>query len=66
MTVKEALDLAYQAGTPIAFIAKNIGRDPSTLNKWLRGTSRGLSLTTEEDVAKEIKRLKQIWDKIDI
>ena len=52
-------------GHPMAAIAKNIGKDPSTLNKWLKGT-RNVSPEVEEAVKKEILRLKSEWMKIDV
>lgn len=50
-------------GHPMAAIAKNIGKDPSTLNKWLKGT-RKVSPEVEEAVKKEIVRLKNEWMKV--
>lgn len=50
-------------GHPMAAIAKNIGKDPSTLNKWLKGT-RKVSPEVEEAVKKEILRLKNEWELI--
>lgn len=63
---QEALQKAYEAGTPIAFIAKNIGKDPSTLNKWLRGSSKYLRKETEEDLIDELRRIKELWNNIEI
>ena len=66
LTPKEALQAVADAGTPIALIAKNINKDPSTLHKWLRGTSKYLSKEAEEDMIEEIRRIKQLWERIDI
>ena len=40
MTVREALATANDIGYPIAALAKRIGKDPSTIQKWVRGRSR--------------------------
>lgn len=66
MKTKEALQAAYNAGTPIAFIAKGIGKDPSTINKWLRGTSKYLASETEEDLKNKIREIKSLWEQINI
>ena len=65
MTTKEAMDYVVEAGTPVAFIAKNIGRDPTTISKWWHGKTR-LSAETEQDLRQEILRLKALWDKINL
>ena len=65
MTIKEALGYAVEAGTPIAFIAKNIGKDPTTINKWYHNKNN-LSPQTEEQVKQELLRLKAFWDKVDL
>lgn len=65
MTVKEALLRANEIGFPMAALAKRIGKDPSTINKWTRGLSR-LSAQTEEDVKQEILKAKQQWAEIEI
>lgn len=66
MNTKEALISARDAGTPIAWIAKNIGKDPSTIHKWMRGTSKYLKAETEEDLINELRRIKAIWTSIEI
>lgn len=66
METKDALRAAHDAGTPIAFIAKGIGKDPSTINKWLRGTSKYLATETEEDLKNKIREIKSLWEEIDI
>lgn len=65
MTIFEALKFAVEAGTPAAFIAKKIGKDPSTVQKWLRGKSN-VSEETQEDIKQQLKKIKAIWDKINI
>lgn len=66
MNLKQALMAAHDAGTTFAYIAKNIGKDPSTINKWLKGTSKFLSLDTEQDIIYELRRIKKCWENIDI
>ena len=65
MTILEALIKVKDLGYPIALIAKNLNRDPSTLQKWTTGKSN-LSLDLQQEVAKEIRRLKNEWLKIEI
>lgn len=43
MDTREILLKISEAGTPIAFLAKNINKDPSTISKWMRGSSKYLS-----------------------
>lgn len=66
MDAREILNKVSASGFPIATIAKRIGKDPSTLQKWARGTSPYLSEKTQQDLLNEIKRIKQIWNEIDI
>lgn len=66
MDTRTALLQAQEAGTAISFIAKNIGKDPSTVHKWMRGTNKYLSEATEKDVINELRRIKQLWEKIDV
>lgn len=66
METKDALQAAHDAGTPISFIAKGIGKDPSTISKWLRGTSKYLATETEDDLRKKLHEIKCLWEKIDI
>ena len=56
--LKEALQKASEAGTSIAFIAKNVGRDTSTVHN--------LSQETEESLLAELRRLRDIWNSMDI
>ena len=60
MNIRDELQKASDLGTSIASIAKRIGKDPSTLNKWLHGT-RNVSKEVENDVANELKRIKDGW-----
>jgi len=48
-----------------AFLAKSIGRDPSTLNKWLKGT-RNVSEEFKVDLANKLRELREIWMELDI
>lgn len=66
METKEALQIAREAGTSISFIAKGIGKDPSTISKWLRGTSKYLSVDTENLLKNKIREIKALWQKIEI
>ena len=63
MDVKNELQKAIDTGLPIAVIAKRIGRDPSTLNKWLHNT-RGVSKETQQLVKEELQRIKNLWNDI--
>lgn len=66
METRNALRAANESGIPIAVIAKRINKDPSTIQKWLRGTSKYLSAETENEIILELKRIKEIWKNIDI
>lgn len=66
METRDALLAANESGIPIAVIAKRIKKDPSTIQKWLRGTSKYLSKDTENDLIIELKKIKKIWENIDI
>ena len=65
MTLKECLQAAVDAGMPVAFLAKRIGRDSSTLYKWLNST-RDPSEQVQQEVREELLRLKEEWNKIEI
>jgi len=66
METKEALQIVRDVGTSIAFIAKSIGKDPSTINKWVHGSSKYLSVETEEKLKEKIREIKTVWEKINI
>lgn len=66
METRDALLAAKESGIPIALIAKRIDKDPSTIQKWLRGTSKYLSKDTEEAIILELRKIKKIWENIDI
>lgn len=65
MDMLEVIQKVHELGYPIATIAKKINRDPSTLNKWIKGT-RNVSEDVEEAVREEIHRLKEEWLNIDV
>ena len=66
MELREALAYISEAGYPIAAIAKRIGKDPSTITKWMRGTSPYLSAKTQQDIWHEIARIRECFVKIKI
>ena len=66
METRDALRAANESGIPIAVIAKRINKDPSTIQKWLRGTSKYLSVETENEIILELRKIKKIWENIDI
>ena len=63
MDIREELRKASEAGLPIAAVAKEIGIDPSMLQKWVKG-SRNLKEDKQQWVAKELLRRKALWDNI--
>lgn len=65
MTLKESLAAIIETGYPAATIAKNIGRDPATLYRWLK-QERNISEQVQNEIREELLRLKAEWDKIEI
>lgn len=63
MDIRKELIKAVELGYPLAAIAKHIGKDPSTLHKWYKGT-RNVSPEVERLVEKELLRLKGLWNEI--
>ena len=63
MNIKEELQKAINTGLPISVIAKKIGKDPSTLNKWLHGT-RNVSNEIEIAVYNILLEIKEQWKDI--
>jgi transcriptional regulator with XRE-family HTH domain len=63
MDIREELRKASEAGLPIAAVAKEVGIDPSMLQKWVKGT-RNLKEDKQQWVAKELLRRKALWDNI--
>lgn len=65
MTLQEKCEKIFSTGITISTFAKNTKRDPSTIYKWLEG-SRKISPKVEADIIKEIKRIKDIIEEIEI
>lgn len=63
MNIKNELQKAINTGLPLSIIAKKIGKDPSTLNKWLHGT-RNVSPEIEELVYQVLLSIKDEWKNI--
>lgn len=63
MNIKEELQKAINTGLPISVVAKKIGKDPSTLNKWLHGT-RNVSNEIEVAVYNILLEIKEQWKNI--
>lgn len=66
MTILEALIKVKELGYPMSNIAKAIGKDPSTLQKWTTGKNMNVSAELQKNVAAELHRLREEWLKIDI
>lgn len=63
MDIRFEFQKAVDAGLPISYVAKKIGKDPSTLNKWLHGT-RNVSTEIEEAVERILLEIKEKWRNI--
>lgn len=63
MDIRFEFQKAVDAGLPISYVAKKIGKDPSTLNKWLHGT-RNVSNEIEEAVEQVLLEIKEKWRNI--
>ena len=63
MDIREECLKAIALGIPKAAFAKMIGRDSSTIYKWLDGT-RKLSPIVEQEVAAKLLDLKEQWQHI--
>ena len=59
MDTKSILQIFYDLGIPIAKIAKRIGKDPSTIQKWLRGTSGYLKKETEDELRQTLLEIQE-------
>ena len=66
MTILEALIKVKELGYPMSNIAKAIGKDPSTLQKWTTGKNTNVSAELQESIRVELHRLKEEWLNIDI
>lgn len=65
LDVRQECLKVQKLGYPIAAIAKRIGCDPSTLNKWLKGTLV-ISSVLQEKVYKDLHKMKEEWMEIDV
>lgn len=63
MDIREEFQKAINTGLPISVVAKKIGKDPSTLNKWLHGT-RNVSSEIEDAVKNVLLEIKEKWQYI--
>lgn len=63
MDIREEFQKAINTGLPISVVAKRIGKDPSTLNKWLHGT-RNVSSEIETAVSEILYEIKKQWEEI--
>lgn len=63
MDIREEFQKAINTGLPISVVAKRIGKDPSTLNKWLHGT-RKVSSEIETAVSEILYEIKKQWEEI--
>ena len=63
MDIREEFQKAINTGLPISVVAKKIGKDPSTLNKWLHGT-RNVSSEIEAAVSEILYEIKKQWEEI--
>ena len=63
MDIRDEFEKAIDAGLPISLVAKKIGKDPSTLNKWLHGT-RKVSKEIENAVEIVLLEIKEKWQHI--
>lgn len=52
-------------GIPIAFIARKINRDATTINHWLKGHSN-LAPNTEENLYQVLKEIRQSFINLEI
>lgn len=55
---------AKENGTSLAFIARKMKRDPSTLNKWLHNGTN-ISEETEQNLIEALMEIKEFWDKVE-
>lgn len=65
MDIRQECLKAVESGYPIATIAKKIGRDPSTIHKWLKKGNK-ISTKIESEVLVELKKLKEVWDNVNV
>ena len=65
MDLRIAFQKAKEAGLLPGTLARRIGRCPETLYKWADGT-RNLSVQVQEEVLDELRRIKAMWEEIDL
>ena len=63
MNIKGKLQFFSDNGMSISFIARKIGINPSTLNKWLRG-EKGITHKNEELVFSTLQKITNDFVKI--
>lgn len=61
MNTRELLIQIRDSGYPMAVLAKKINKAPSTIQKWVNGSSQYLAKETEFLLRQEIKKLKEFW-----
>ena len=66
MNTYQALSYLHKIGFPISIIAKRIGRDSSTIAKWLSGKSKYLAAETEESIKQAIREIINEVNKINL
>lgn len=60
MSLRDECLKVFETGIAVATFAKRIGRDSSTLYKWLNGT-REISPVVKEEVREELKKMQAVW-----
>lgn len=60
MSLRDECLKVFETGTAVATFAKRIGRDSSTLYKWLDGT-REISPAIKAEVREELKKIQAVW-----
>lgn len=65
MDVKQECLKAIQLGLSKATLARMIGRDPSTIYKWLNG-NRTISKEVENEVLIKLQEIKKRWGEINV
>ena len=65
LDIKEECRKALNLGISIRFLADQMGRDHTTLNKWLRG-ERNISEEVKKDLVQALQDLKEQWNHIEV
>ena len=66
MNTYQALSYLHKIGFPISIIAKRVGKDSSTIAKWLSGKSKYLAAETEESIKQAIREIISEVNKINL